>query len=118
MLLKTTDGGEIWSIFGNAPSNALLYDICFTDLNVGYAVSRSYSKVLKTTDGGLNWFIQDNGITGYDSYFSVDFIDSNTGVIVGESNNIYRTTNGGDIWIKITSPITCDYKILSLLMQT
>ena len=109
VVLKTTDGGENWSIFGNAPPHPL-YDICFTDLNIGYAVSWQSQKVFKTTDGGLNWFKSIAGIIGYDDFAAVDFIDSDTGVIVGGNDKIYRTTNGGTNWVSISSPSASDYK--------
>lgn len=60
-------------------------------------------KILKTTDGGENWISKPSGTT--DELFSVYFIDSNIGWVVGGypydywiRNIFLKTTDGGDNW--------------------
>lgn len=45
------------------------------------------------------WFPQNSGVTS--NLWSVDFINKNTGVIVGDEGKILRTTNRGDNWTSI-----------------
>ena len=56
----------------------------------------------KTTDGGNNWFQQELGLdSGYifgGPLYSVHFIDSNIGWVVGANRFITKTTDGGDTW--------------------
>lgn len=45
------------------------------------------------------WNMYNSGVPY--SLFSVDFIDENTGVAVGQGGSIIRTTDGGDSWISV-----------------
>jgi hypothetical protein len=101
----------------NAPENPL-FDICFTDSDTGYATSWSYEKVYKTTNGGMTWFIQASGFSGYDDYKSVAFIDGRTGVVVGGSGKIYRTSDGGNSWTSITSHSVTEYRDVAFVSTT
>jgi len=55
-IMKTTDGGENWTIQVSA-TNKDLYSIQFADKDVSWVVGEGGIK-LKTTDGGLNWFFK------------------------------------------------------------
>ena len=111
---NTSDGGTNWNI---ESSEDLLNDVFFSDDFTGWMVGQSESSatgvVYKTTNGGVNWdptvvgTAQDNTI-----FESVQFLDNNTGWIVGRKgqNNppdeyqygvIYETTNGGQSWTLI-----------------
>jgi photosystem II stability/assembly factor-like uncharacterized protein len=52
------------------------------------------SSVFVSADNGLNWFYQPLPVTGV-NIASIDFIDGNTGWIVGSGGTILKTTNGG-----------------------
>ena len=48
------------------------------------------------------WFWQ-NPLPESNLYFQVHFKNANTGIAVGGSNSIIRTTNGGNNWLRVTS---------------
>jgi len=58
--LKTTNGGDDWSVI-TLPTSAYLGDVCFTDDNNGTIIGAN-GLILRTNDGGLNW-IQQYGTT-------------------------------------------------------
>jgi len=95
---KTVNGGNNWSL--NSITNNLnynIYDACFTDLNIGWAVSYAPDSgrglVYKTYNGGNNWHQQ---YVGTDQQIrAINFVDANTGWIAGYNGIIYKTTNGG-----------------------
>ncbi len=98
-ILKTTDGGNSWSIIDAGTSSSLL-SIAFPTPQVGYIAAgglygTSPTPFLKSTDGGLNW----NFVSvpyGY-SLTSVCFPNGvDTGYVVGnQSGAIIKTVNGG-----------------------
>lgn len=76
------------------------YDkIKFLNSKTGFALGWSRT-VSKTTNGGVNWVLKNSGVFNANMN-SVDFIDSNNIILIG--NGIYRTTNGGDNWIFISN---------------
>ena len=48
-----------------------------------------------------DWILLDSGTT--QNLNSVDFFDSNIGLVVGDNGLILRTTNGGETWDNVTS---------------
>ncbi len=116
-IFKTTDGGISW-IDQNQTS---LISVHFADINTGYAVGLN-SKIIKTTNGGATWELQFVNMYG-NKFNSVDFINSNTGFIVGGkmtapySGVIYKTINGGNSWYEV-SPSTEDIDFRSIVFPT
>jgi len=97
-ILKTTNGGNIWSTQYNGWENNTLF---FASALSGWFTSfnGSTATILATTNGGVNWFAQ---FSNSSYYFSMDFISTLTGWASGYS--IVRTTNGGTNWITIPKP--------------
>jgi photosystem II stability/assembly factor-like uncharacterized protein len=93
-ILKTTDGGDNWTLKSSGVTNGL-NSVCFTDPLTGFAVS--YRELLKTTDGGENWVIQDTVINA--GLATVFFIGRDTGFVAG-TRRILKTTDNGKTWIK------------------
>jgi photosystem II stability/assembly factor-like uncharacterized protein len=51
-----------------------------------------------TTDGGLSWSTQSQGLSVI--LHDADFVDSNTGWIVGSNGTVLHTTNAGATWVQ------------------
>ena len=102
VILKTTNGGVHWIDFLNdAPSKP--YSAIFpVDTNVVYAVGY-FRTFIKSTNGGVNWTIIENGNTGEGDYYSLFFLNQNTGWAgVNYANGIRGvryTTDGGTNFI-------------------
>jgi len=93
-LLKTTNGGNNW-ILQNTGTLPGIWGVNFIDINTGWIVG-DRGLVRKTTNGGLNWIPQFIDTT--QNAERVYFLNSNTGWITGEY--LYKTSNGGDNWVK------------------
>jgi|GEM_PF-3348009 len=100
MILKTTNGGNNWSISLKIKGYAFgfLSIIQFVNENTGYAISQTYQ--FKTTNCGLNW---DTKIENTNVYWvTYSFPDAFTGYKLDSS--LSKTTNGGDNWFPINIP--------------
>lgn len=93
-LLKTTNAGGNW-VVQNISLIPGLWGIHFIDDITGWIVGDK-GVVRKTTNSGLNWVQQITDST--DNLNQVFFLNPNTGWISGLY--IYKTTNGGNNWIK------------------
>jgi hypothetical protein len=77
-----------------------LFSIFFVNSSLGFS---SGSEIFRTTDVGSNWYPV-FGAAFLDEFYSVFFIDSNTGWIAGKNAQmskglIYKTTDGGNDWL-------------------
>ena len=81
------------------PVNDQINDIFFLDSLNGWVVTPN-GYILSTQNGGDNWSIQKDSAG---NLYSVQFMDSQTGYILGNGNHgiIYKTTNAGSNWILI-----------------
>jgi photosystem II stability/assembly factor-like uncharacterized protein len=70
-----------------------LTDIITTSNRTIHAVG--YGLIMKSTDEGNSWI--PSAITG-DFFRGIDFVDDNTGYVVGEYGSVYKTENGGNSW--------------------
>ncbi|MBN1409061.1 MAG: T9SS type A sorting domain-containing protein [Calditrichaceae bacterium] len=98
-ILKTTDGGETWSI----KEISWLYDLTdvhFPSALTGYAIGTD-GFIIKSTDGGESWEQQDN--TYSNNLSRILFKDELTGWAIGEKSMILHTVDGGDHWLLQTS---------------
>jgi len=97
LILRTTNGGTIWTQQSSGTTYCWLTGVCFTDSNNGWAVGRLHlggGVIFRTTNGGTTWASQVSlGLNG------ISFTDSNTGWTVGDWESIWKTTNGGIDWI-------------------
>jgi photosystem II stability/assembly factor-like uncharacterized protein len=100
-IYKVSSDGVTWT-WQSQVSGTLedLYDVCFVDINTGYAVGNN-GTVLKTTDGGSTPWVVISGPTPppWQRFNAVDFTpDGITGLAVGDAGKVYRTTNSGLSW--------------------
>ncbi len=94
-VIKTTDGGNTWSMRQNTGTINPLRSIYFINSTTGWAGGNS-GELIKTTDGGNTW----------DSLYSnttqqincVKFADANTGWLVANGGTIRYSSNGGTTW--------------------
>ncbi|WP_181307541.1 YCF48-related protein [Rufibacter sp. XAAS-G3-1] len=94
---KTTDAGKTWIVLNQATSKPL-WDVFFTDSNIGYAVGGDgvSSLILKTLNGGGTWTVQTTTPSTTSNHNAVYFTDANTGYC--GNTMIYKTSNGGSNW--------------------
>ncbi len=87
-LWRTEEGGRDWKKL-KLPKGAAVNRVYFRDENHGWAVCQ-HKTVLETTDGGKTWTelaaaAKPNADPDYTNYDWIDFVDKNTGIIVGSS---------------------------------
>ena len=111
--IRTTDGGANWSVavIPNAPSAWRCAGIEALDANTAWILMQDPSLatsggVFKTTDGGVSWTHQSTAFTDSGGRpRMIHFFDANVGLCVGFPNGgnweIYRTTNGGELWSQV-----------------
>lgn len=103
-LFKTTNSGNNWRYFS---TNVYMPKIFFfSNLNTGWVaidsfiVPRAHTFLYKTTNGGNNFIL--NNMFNVNSVTDMIFYDSLYGYIgfdeYGQTQNLYRTTNGGESW--------------------
>lgn len=98
-VVKSTDGGENWTVTHTFETSYYQEDVCFLNEEKGFIVGGFLpGKILKTTDGGYNWD-ETNFSTSLDE---VSFADSLHGIAVGGPNYV-RTVDGGESWEELFS---------------
>jgi photosystem II stability/assembly factor-like uncharacterized protein len=91
-IFKTTNGGETWlAVYGI--HNYIVISAFFEDHRNGIAIG-SNGFCARTTDGGLTW--DDSYLTPY--WFRTVYTTDHFSWIVGESGNIWVSSNDGDSW--------------------
>lgn len=113
-VLRTNDAGATWTSFRiDDPTSAGaevrgIGDLAFAGSTVfaaGY-----YGRVYRSTDGGQNWTVayQEGVSPRWTKFLGIDFVDANTGVVVGIDANdqgvVRRTTDGGQTWSVVSIP--------------
>jgi photosystem II stability/assembly factor-like uncharacterized protein len=115
-VLKTTDGGKTWTKV-EAGTQSYLFSVHAISPQHLVAVGDK-ATILQTTDGGATWNaskfepqaaddlpeeaaagLEDAALIAQEpSFYDVEFVDPNTGWIVGEFGKILKTTDGGKTW--------------------
>ncbi|MDO8549647.1 MAG: YCF48-related protein [Ignavibacteria bacterium] len=97
-IYKTENAGSDWSKIttGTLPD---FYDLCSIDSLEFYATGSDHVSftniLLYTNNGGINWY--QKNIPNFLNVRGIDFINSEYGIIVGDTL-IYYTSDGGNIW--------------------
>jgi photosystem II stability/assembly factor-like uncharacterized protein len=95
-IVKTTDGGQDWTLLPGFTENEVLYSIHFTSPTNGFAVGTNRT-IVKTTDGGATW-PRLNPPAGYPTLRRVHFLDANLGAVADGFGGVLWTTDGGQNW--------------------
>lgn len=107
IVLHTADGGKTWQRQKSGTS-LYLFGLDFVSQTEGWVVG-DQATYMHTTDGGQTWKLnkfsasenlsEDEELVAADPIlYAVQFIDPNTGWIVGEFGKIYHTKDGGKTW--------------------
>lgn len=96
-ILKTTNGGNNWSI-QSAIYTTQIKTFFFANDLTGYAVGDNYT-YKKTTNGGANWYLQNSAanIVMNDNFFN----NVNEGYVAGNGGYIMKTATGGGSFVGI-----------------
>lgn len=111
-ILLTSDGGTTW--INRSPNLSPQFygvGVDFINQNKIVAVGTS-GRVLISTDKGITWTAK---LVGNSAIYGISFIDSDTGILGNDFGEIYKTTNGGNSWIKLNSGITVWFNALKML---
>ena len=117
VLLKTINGGETWTKT-YCPDYIRILSLKFFDPLNGIAIIHKTDLpnsrdeyVATTSDGGSNWNLLDLEIKRYSN--SLYFVD-NIAFIAGENNQIFKSTDWGQTWQTISTPIESNYDIRNI----
>lgn len=98
-ILMSNNGGIVWNRI-NSGITKNLYSVFFINDSIGWTAG--INSIYKTSNQGNSWTLQKS--SSVSSYFSIFFIDTDNGFVVGDSSGtgiILKTTNGGNNWFTI-----------------
>jgi photosystem II stability/assembly factor-like uncharacterized protein len=113
---RTTDGGESWdystiTVPGLDISEDIIVDVFALSDSVAWALLAlevtvpHFGRMLKTIDAGATWEHQSSAYPNIQGVHNgpdfVHFFDENNGITVGDLEEMYVTSNGGDLWTKV-----------------
>jgi photosystem II stability/assembly factor-like uncharacterized protein len=111
-LYKTTDGGYTFNQSQPNPYSKPISCLYFFNDSTGWIGGLEY---LGFTNTGADSIIQiTNDYSNYSNYFSsIDFINDSIGFAAGsfDNGNLIKTTNGGNSWDYIPTPVASKNKI-------
>jgi photosystem II stability/assembly factor-like uncharacterized protein len=118
ILLRTIDGGNHWTkMFYD--SLAYLKSMQFRDENNGIAIMETYQRpnskfkfLVKTNDGGNTWVKTNLNIP--QTYSSEIIKKDNIYYTIGTDNKILKSTDFGDTWQSITTPIIASHDLFGI----
>jgi photosystem II stability/assembly factor-like uncharacterized protein len=114
-ILKTTDGGQTWSksLDWTYSSQKGVWAIKINPLNANTVWAATTEGTYKSYDAGSTWTLVHDVVMAMD--LVINPVDTNI-VITGNGNfastgfGLYRTSNGGGSWTKITSGIPSNFQ--------
>jgi photosystem II stability/assembly factor-like uncharacterized protein len=112
-IFRSTDGGATWDLAYVPGGTGALRAVAFAS-DHGWAVG-DQGTVLHTTNGGASWTAQHTDSASL-FFMDVDFIDAQTGWIVGACpQTVLQTTDGGATWTALdlgagdVAPVAVDF---------
>ena len=115
VLLKTVNGGEIWNIISiNSTSDLLGLSVVSEDV---LFISGKYGLIKKSIDGGISFFNEiapENNTISNIQFFGeligyAQVGDFNIDDLFSQSNNLYKTINGGVSWTLLSGEVDTFY---------
>jgi len=103
VIFKTINGGNSWEWCGFQNGRVYatdLYEIYFIDNLTGFAVGMQ-GRIIKTTNGGNTW---NEYATTHNNIKQLKFISDSVAYAL-DGNSFFKTTNGGQNWLKIGAPV-------------
>lgn len=110
LIIKTTNSGSSWNVVlqDSGGSISEVYRQYWLDNKIAWFGGNDF--LMKTTDGGITFTNMFPYLTGaHYGILGIYFLNNDTGWISGnniQSNNIFKTTNGGLNWVFQNNPIT------------
>jgi len=114
-ILRTTNAGINWIPVNNGGITNVLATLTFSDAVTGYGVTSDTTQIIKSIDGGNNWFITNTGLTGKYYFWSIKFLNVNTGYAIDYYGKIAKTTNSGNNWFGLESDVTTTLRSISVI---
>ncbi len=109
-ILKTTDGGQNWQeSYTEQRTNAnRIIKLEITEL--GHIITATNDRrIIKSNDSGANWEVLDIQTDASINSLTVPSVDA---IFVGSpAGTILKSTNGGESWSEINSPIVSSYTL-------
>ncbi len=116
-ILKTTNAGNNWNPVNNGGITNVLAALTFSDAVTGYGVTSDTTQIIKSTDGGNNWNIINTGLTGEYYFWSIRFLNVNTGYAIDYYGKIAKTTNGGNNWFPQQSTVNITLRSIYIVNE-
>jgi photosystem II stability/assembly factor-like uncharacterized protein len=121
-LLRSTDGGESWSLIDLADRAGMILDVKFVDANTGFVFAGSDSDIklsealiLKTRDGGATWREVYRSGRKLENSWKGALVDRRTGYATVQTYDpqraeqvVVKTVDGGETWREL--PLVADAK--------
>ena len=111
-LLRSTDGGETWSLIDLGAHAGMILDVKFLDANTGFVfagsssdIEQSEALILKTRDGGKSWREVFRSGRKLENSWKGAFVNALTGYATvqtydpsREQQVVVKTVDGGETW--------------------
>ena len=107
LIIKTIDNGINWDTISYVNGNRLTA-VTFPTHDTGYILGGG--KILKTINAGDDWIVQKEGPSNIKA---ISFRNSLLGYTAGTNGTMYKTSDGGIHWNKLTTGTTNNLKYLS-----
>lgn len=114
IILKTTNGGNNWSIVYQDSLGAYSSVCCASNDSVFVAGKNGI--ILRSVDGGNNWTSLTTGITT--NIYQIEFPSTFTGYAIADDCEIIKTSNGGLSWEQLNINTTPPANLESMSFPT